>query len=118
MRKITIFGIIAALALVSVGLVGVAIGQLATPVPTAVQPFAPWGSNANPNVAAPYCYNVTGGVPVYGVNGAVLGYCAGPQAQSVYGYGGQGCYGYGAQVPSQGWFGGMMGGRGMLGRGW
>jgi hypothetical protein len=119
MQKITIFALVAAVALVAAALVGVGLAQLTTPNPTAVQqPPAPWWINGNPDVSAPYCYNATGTVPAYGANGITTGYCAGPQAQSVYGYGAQSCHGYGAQGVSQNWFGGMMGGRGMMGRGW
>ncbi|HSQ48515.1 MAG TPA: hypothetical protein VLL96_02395 [Candidatus Deferrimicrobiaceae bacterium] len=99
MKKITIFALVAAVALVAAALVGVGLAQLTTPNPTAVpQTPAPWCINGNPDVAA--------------------GYCAGPQAQGAYGYGAQGCQGYGAQGAGQNWFGGMMGGRGMMGRSW
>ena len=111
MQKITIFGLVAAVALVAAALVGVGLAQLTTPTPTAVQQtLAPWCINGTPDGAAPYCYSATGTVPAYGANGIAAGYCAGPQAQ--------GCHGYGAQGAGQNWFGGMMGGRGMMGRGW
>ena len=109
MQKITIFALVAAVALVAAALVGVGLAQLTTPNPTV---------NGNPDVAAPYCYSASGTVPAYGDNGIASGYCAGPQAQDAYGYGAQGCHGYGAQGAGQNWFGGMMGGRGMMGRGW
>ncbi|MGE5187448.1 MAG: hypothetical protein ACM3JE_00310 [Betaproteobacteria bacterium] len=119
MKKITIFALVAAVALVAAALVGVVFAQLSTPNPTAVpQTLAPWCIYGNPDVAAPYGYNATGAVPFYGANGIVAGYCAGPQAQGVYGYGAQCGYGYEAQGAGQNWFGGMMGGRGMMGRGW
>jgi hypothetical protein len=119
MQKITIFGLVAAVALVAAALVGVGLAQLTTPTPTAVQQtIAPWCINGTPDSAEPYCYSATGTVPAYCVDGTAAGYCAGPQAQSAYGYGAQGCSGYGAQGTGQGWFGGMMGGRGMMGRGW
>jgi hypothetical protein len=112
MKNTTIIILTAAFALVAAALIGVTFAQLATPNPTAVQQtIAPWANNANPNGAVPYCYNATGVVPA-------AGYCVGPQAQNVYGYSAQGCHGYGAQGTNQGWFGGMMGGRGMMGRGW
>ena len=111
MQKITIFALVAAVALVAAALVGVGLAQLTTPPPTAVQQtLAPWCINGNPDVVSPYCYDAAGTVPAYGVNGIGAGYCAGPQAQ--------GAYGYGAQGAGQNWFGGMMGGRGMMGRGW
>jgi hypothetical protein len=119
MNKITIFALVAAVALVAAALVGVGFAQLTTPTPTAVpQTLAPWCINGNPDGGAPYRNNATGIVPAYGANGIASGYCAGPQAQGAFGYGAQGCHGYGAQGTDQGWFGGMMGGRGMMGRGW
>ena len=119
MQKITIFALVAAVALVAAALVGVSFAQLTTPNPTAVsQTLAPWCINNNPDVAAPYCYNATGTALACGANGIASGYCAGPQAQGAYGYGAQGCHDYGAQGASQNWFGGMIGGRGMMGRAW
>jgi len=103
MNKITIFALVAAVALVAAALVGVGFAQLTNPTPTAVpQTLAPWCINGNPDGGAPYRNNATGIVPAYGANGIASGYCAGPQAQGA----------------GQNWFGGMMGGRGMMGRGW
>ena len=111
MQKITIFGLVVVVALVAATLVGVGLAQLTTPNPTSVQQTpAPWDINGNPNGAAPYCYGATGTAPTYGPYGTAAGYCVGPQAQSGYAYGAQGA--------AQNWFGGMMGGRGMMGRGW
>src|SRR5512147_3059498 len=111
MQKIAIFGLVVAVALVTAALVGVGLAQLTTPNPTPVQQTpAPWYNNGNPNGGAPYCYGATGTAPAYCPYGTTAGYCAGPLAQSGYGYGAQGA--------GQNWFGGMMGGRGMMGRGW